>query len=74
MLILLIVLMASFALSFAITSFFINILKQIPSKSSHNSVPEAFKKPPYVYFITGILFLIFFKLTFHILTFISLGL
>ncbi len=74
MLFFLLVLMASFALSFAITRFFVNILKQVPSKPSHTNIPEAFTKPPHIYLITGILFLILFKLIFHVLTFISLGL
>jgi len=74
MLIFLIVLTAALALSFAITRFFVNILKQTPSKPTHNNVLDKFKKPPYIYLITGILFLIFFKFMFHVLSFISLGL
>lgn len=74
MLIFLMVLIASLALSFVVTRFFVNILKQIFSQPSHNNILVAFKKPPHIYLIAGILFLIFFKLMFHVLTFISLGL
>ncbi|KUO64906.1 MAG: hypothetical protein APF84_08550 [Gracilibacter sp. BRH_c7a] len=70
----LIVLMTSLALSLGITRFSINILKKTPSKPGHSNAPNAFKKPPYIYFITVILFLILFKLMFHVLSFISLGL
>lgn len=72
MLILLVVLLASLA-SFAITRFFVNIMKQNSSKPGHNNVLDVFQKSPYIYLITGILFLILFKLMFRALTFILLG-
>ncbi|HBX24504.1 MAG TPA: hypothetical protein DEF34_12875 [Desulfotomaculum sp.] len=73
MLIFLVVLLASLALSFAIITFSLNILKQTPLNYGNNNVPNILQKPPYIYLITGILFLIFFKLMFRVLTFILLG-
>ena len=67
-----IVLLASLTISFVITRFIVGIIKQTPSKSAPNYVSDAFEKPPYIYLIMGILFLIFFKLIFRIFSFVAL--